>query len=152
MRPSRQNLVRSMRAYIRLPYVYAGDFLDRWYEELPWRRRIALGRRGEQIAARYLRRCGYLILARNYRAAGAEIDLVAIEGETLVFVEVKARSGMLFGAPVEAVDENKQVRIRRAADVYALRHRVRDFPMRFDVVAIVGSGRNRHLDLVRDAF
>src|SRR6201986_115277 len=101
MRPSRQNLVRSLRAYIRRPYVYAGDFLDRWYEELPWRRRISLGRRGEQIAARYLRRCGYLILARNYRAAGAEIDLVAIEGETLVFVEGQARSGLLFGAPAE---------------------------------------------------
>src|SRR5262249_31934671 len=117
MRPSWQNLVRSLRVYIRRPYVYAGDFLDRWYEELPCRSRISLGGGGEQVAARYLRRCGYFILERNYRAAGAEIDLVAIEGETLVFVEVKARSGMLFGAPVEAVDKNKQVRIRRAADV-----------------------------------
>ena len=152
MPSSAQDHRRSLRVLIRHPYIYAGDFLDRWYEELPWRARVPLGRRGEQIAARYLRRCGYFILARNYRAARAEIDLVAVEGEMLVFVEVKARSSLLFGAPVEAVDEKKQARIRRAADVYAQRYRVCDLPMRFDVVAIVGTGRNRKLELTRDAF
>jgi hypothetical protein len=61
----------------RQSWVYAGDYFDRWYEELPWRRSVPLGRRGEEIAARHLRRCGYRILERNFRAAGAEIDLVA---------------------------------------------------------------------------
>ena len=107
MPSSAQDHRRSLRSLIRHPYIFAGDFLDRWYEEFPWRQRMPLGKRGEQIAARYLRRCGYLILARNYRAAGAEIDLVAVEGQTLVFVEVKARNGVHFGAPQEAVDEQQ---------------------------------------------
>ena len=143
---------QSLGMLIRLPYVDAWDILDRWYEELPWRKRVPLGRRGEQIAARYLRRSGYLIIARNYRAAGAEIDLIAIEDKTVVFVEVKARAGTDLGRPEEAVDERKQERIRRAAQVYATRHRVLEVPMRFDVVAITGAGRHRRLELIRDAF
>jgi putative endonuclease len=141
-----------LRVLIRLPYLYAGDFLDGWYEELPWRKHVSLGRRGEQVAARYLRRRGYLILARNYRAAGAEIDLVASEGQTLVFVEVKTRSGLLFGLPAEAVNDAKQARIRRAAEAYVLHRHVGEVPIRFDVVAMVGTGHNRRLELIRDAF
>jgi len=138
---------------VRLPYIRAGDFLDRWYEELPWRKRMPLGRRGEQIAARYLRRSGYLILARNYWAAHAEIDLVAADHGTLVFIEVKARTGTAFGTPAEAVDERKQARIRRAAEVFIARRRsLREVPVRFDVVGIVGAGRNRRLELIKDAF
>ena len=130
----------------------AGDYLDRWYEELPWRRRLPLGRRGEEIAARHLRRCGYRILARNYRAAGAEIDLVAAERDTFVFVEVKTRSGAAFGAPAEAVDERKAARIHRAAVIYLNHNHAAERPARFDIVAIVGTGRGCRLELLRDAF
>jgi putative endonuclease len=148
--PTRVSLLEKL---LRPHYVRAGDFFDRWYEELPWRKRIPLGIRGEQIATRYLRRSGYLILARNYRAAHAEIDLVAADHGTLVFVEVKARTGTAFGMPAEAVDERKQKRIRRAAQVYiARRRRVRAVPVRFDVVGILGAGRNRRLDLIKGAF
>ncbi len=112
----------------------------------------SLGRRGETIAARYLKRRGYRVLARNFRAAGAEIDLVAMEGETLVFVEVKTRLGTGAGMPQEAVDGRKQRRIRRAAEIYAARHRASQWPMRFDVVAILGTGSDRRLELLRDAF
>src|SRR5216684_5346187 len=101
--------------WIRIPYVRVGEFFDRWYEELPWRTRIPLGRRGEAIARRHLRRRGYLILAHNYRAAGAEIDLVALDRDTLVFIEVKARDGIAAGTPQEAVEDHKQEQIRRAA-------------------------------------
>ena len=148
--PTRQPLLERL---LRPHYVRAGDFLDRWYEELPWRKRVPLGIRGEQIAARYLRRCGYLILSRNYRAAHAEIDLIAADHGTLAFVEVKARIGVRFGAPAEAVDERKQDRIRRAANVYVTRRRrIKDVPVRFDIVAIVGIGRNRRLQLMKGAF
>ena len=92
-----------IRRIVRAPYVYVGAIFDRWYEEMPWRKRVPAGRRGEQVAARHLKRCGYLILAQNYRAAGAEIDIVALEGSTLVFVEVKSRHGAGFGTPAEAV-------------------------------------------------
>ena len=137
---------------LRQGWVSAGDYLDRWYEELPWRRRIPLGRRGEEIAARHLRRCGYRILERNFRTAGAEIDLVAADHETLVFVEVKTRSNAEFGVPAEAVDERKAARIRRAAGIYIRRNHAGQRLARFDVVAIVGAGRACRLELLKDAF
>jgi len=137
---------------VRAPYVYLGAILDRWYEEMPWRKRVPTGRRGEQVAARHLKRCGYVILARNYRAAGAEIDLVALDDSTLVFVEVKFRVRSGFGAPAEAVDFEKRERIRRAARVFAEWRGVPDLPARFDVVALSGAGRFCRLELIKDAF
>ncbi len=137
---------------VRAPYVYIGAIFDRWYEQMPWRKRVPAGRRGEQVAARHLKRCGYLILARNYRAAGAEIDLVALDESILVFVEVKFRDGSGFGTPVEAVNLEKRERIRRAARVFAEARGVQDLPARFDVVGISGAGRSSRLELIKDAF
>jgi putative endonuclease len=137
---------------MRRGWVSAGDYLDRWYEELPWRRRLPLGRRGEEIAARHLRRCGYRILERNFRTAGAEIDLVAADRETFVFVEVKTRSSSALGTPAEAVDERKAARIHRAAGIYLRRIHADERPARFDIVAIIGAGRACRLELLKDAF
>jgi putative endonuclease len=116
------------------------------------RERVRLGRAGERMAARVLRRRGYRILARNFRAAGGEIDLVAMDGATLVFIEVKTRTGEGAGAPAEAVDRRKQQRLRRAAAAFAASRRAMESPMRFDVVAITTTGRARKLELIRDAF
>ena len=137
---------------VRLPYVYIGSILDRWYEELPWRKQVPAGRRGEQIAARHLKRHGYLILARNYRASGGEIDLVALDERTLVFVEVKLRAGLGFGTPAEAVDFEKRERIRRAAAGFIAWRGAENLPVRFDVVALIGAGRFLRLELIKDAF
>lgn len=82
-----------------------------------FRAQLPLGRRGERAAEKYLRRHGYRIVTRNFRAAGAEIDLIAMDGDTLVFVEVKTRRNRAAGAPEEAVDARKQSRMRRAAEV-----------------------------------
>jgi putative endonuclease len=114
--------------------------------------RMALGRRGERIAERHLRRRGYRILERNFRGAGAEIDLVAMDGETLVFVEVKTRRTARAGMPEEAVNSHKQRHLRRAGEIYALNHRAHGRPMRFDVVAILEDRGGRHLELLKDAF
>jgi putative endonuclease len=114
--------------------------------------RIALGRRGERIAERHRRRQGYLILERNFRGAGAEIDLIAMDGDTLVFVEVKTRRTAETGMPQEAVNSYKQRHLRRAGEVYAQSRRAHDRPMRFDVVAILEDGGGRHLELLKDAF
>jgi putative endonuclease len=141
-----------LQRLVRIPYVYFGTVFDRYYEEMPWRRRISAGQRGEQVAARHLKRAGYIILARNYRVAGAEIDLIALDDDTLVFVEVKARGGGGFGLPQEAVNYDKRERIRRAALVYVERRGVADVPARFDVVAIHELGRHCKLELVKDAF
>jgi len=113
---------------------------------------VALGRRGERAAEKYLRRNGYRIVARNFRAAGAEIDLVAIDGDTLVFVEVKTRRSRGAGAPEEAVDERKQTRMRRAAEVFARRYRAEEIEMRFDIVAVDASGKRLEIELLRNAF
>ena len=114
--------------------------------------RIRLGAHGERIAARHLKRSGYRIVSRNFRAAGAEVDLVAMDGETLVFVEVKTRLGDGAGAPQEALDRRKQAHIRRAATIFAARNRAESRPIRFDVVAIAGAGSNRRIEILKDAF
>jgi len=121
-------------------------FLARLPEELP------LGRRGERAAEKYLKRNGYRIVARNFRAAGAEIDLVAMDGETLVFVEVKTRRSRISGAPEEAVDERKQLRMRRAAEAFATRYRAGEKELRFDIVAVNAVGKRLGIELLRNAF
>ncbi len=129
------------------------DLIDRavsWLGAL--RVQLPLGRRGERAAEKYLRRSGYRIVARNFRAAGAEIDLVAMEAETLVFVEVKTRRSRDAGAPEEAVDERKQKQIRRAAEIFATRYRADEVEMRFDIVAVDASGRRLEIELLRNAF
>ena len=114
--------------------------------------RKGFGRRGERDAERYLKRRGYRILDRNFRAAGAEVDLIAAEGGNLVFIEVKTRRTMIDGPPQEAVDDRKQRRIRRAAEVYMMRERAHDLPIRFDVVAIRMDGERAQFELIKDAF
>jgi putative endonuclease len=102
-----------------------------------------LGQRGEAAAARYLRRLGYTIVASGQRMRRGEIDLVAVDGRTLVFVEVKTRTSDQAGQPAEAVDEAKQRRLTRLALAYLRRHDLLDCPVRFDVVAVTWPDRQR---------
>ena len=102
--------------------------------------RSDLGKIGEDCAVAALERLGYAILARRYRTRHGEIDIVAQDGETTVFVEVKARVTAEFGSAAEAVTPWKQRRLARMAWDYAARHGLVDRPCRFDVVAIDGAG------------
>lgn len=97
------------------------------------------GRLGEDLAQRYLQRRGCTVVARRYRlgAGGGEIDLVAWQGETLVFVEVKTRATAEFGMPDRAVDAEKEGYLRRAGRDYARRAGVDWSRVRFDIVSIV---------------
>jgi putative endonuclease len=95
-----------------------------------------LGKTGEELAVRELERRGYAILARRYRSRCGEIDIVARDGETTVFVEVKARVTTEFGCAAEAVTPWKQRRLARMASDYVARHGLQLQPCRFDVVAI----------------
>ncbi len=99
----------------------------------------ALGRRGEDLAHRYLRNKRLTILARNYRPSGgeAEVDIVARDGETTVFVEVKSRRSAEYGAPERAIDAEKQKNIIRAARAYATRAGLKWERVRFDTISIV---------------
>jgi putative endonuclease len=119
---------------------------------MPGVARYRFGRRGEEIAVRYVRGIGYRIVARNYRAAGAEIDIVAMDGETLVFVEVKRRTGISAGAPEEAVGPAKQAQIRRAAEAFVGYHRASRRDARFDVIAIIEDGCGRSIRHFKEAF
>lgn len=99
-------------------------------------RRQQLGKAGESLAVEELERRGYAIVARRYRTACGEIDIVAEDGGTLVFVEVKARATAEFGTAAEAVTRWKQRRLARMARDYLTRADIADRPCRFDVVAI----------------
>ena len=115
--------------------------------------RITLGKAGEDYACRELERCGYEILARRFRTRLGEIDIVAREGDTLVFIEVKARRTTRFGEPVEAVDWRKRQTIARLAAEYVLRYSIGNACCRFDVVSILfGDGLRPRIAIVRDAF
>jgi putative endonuclease len=100
----------------------------------------ALGRRGEDVAHRFLQRKGYYIIARNHRTktGSAEVDLIAMDGDIVVFVEVKTRTSAEHGAPERAIDEAKRRKIVSGADHY-LRHSndLKNPPVRFDVVTVV---------------
>jgi putative endonuclease len=96
----------------------------------------ALGQRGEELAARFLERRGFVILARNLRSRLGEIDLIARDHRTLVFVEVKARRGRGGDPPQAAVDGRKRTRLARLAADYLAREWLGDRACRFDVVAV----------------
>lgn len=105
----------------------------RWTPEQAW------GRRGEDLAHRYLEDRGFTVVARNYRppAGGGEIDLVARHGEKLVFVEVKSRRADEYGAPERNIDAVKGQSLRRAGRDYARRAGVAWDHVRFDLVGII---------------
>jgi putative endonuclease len=100
------------------------------------RRRVLLGKTGEDLACAELQRRGYAIVARRYRCRGGELDIIARRAGTLVFVEVKAREGREFGAAAEAVTPVKQRRMAHLARDYVMRHHLAECSCRFDVVSI----------------
>jgi putative endonuclease len=110
------------------------------------------GRAGEDLACAHLRRLGFEILERNYRCRAGEIDVVARDGETWVFVEVKERGTSSHGAAVEAVTPAKRRRVVRAARLWAAAHGASESPVRFDVVAIDGAGDEARIRHERGAF
>ena len=109
-----------------------------------------IGAFGEDRAENLLKKQGYIILERNYRVKGGEIDIIAKDGEYTCFVEVRLRKNSLYGSPAESVDKYKQMKIIRAAKMYALKHNLYDTPMRFDVVAIDCTADS--VEVIKDAF
>ncbi len=98
--------------------------------------RQRLGRWGEGVAATHLEALGYTILARNWRCTVGEIDLVARDGETLVFVEVKTRRGRDYGAPEEALTPRKAGKLLQLGEQYCYEHGLEDVAWRIDLVAV----------------
>ena len=106
------------------------------------------GRKGERIACRFLLKQGFDILARRYRSRSGELDIIAYEGDTLVFIEVKTRSSAAFGEPWEFVDWQKQQILRRTAEDFIADHDLGQYAYRFDIVSVLGT----EATLFRNAF
>ena len=107
-----------------------------------------IGQRGEDVAVEYLESQGFTILNRNYSCRIGEIDVVAWDGEYIVFVEVKSRADASFGLPREAVDWRKQRTIIKVAEYWLYKNKRMGLPVRFDVVEIL-AGKVSH---IADAF
>ena len=114
--------------------------------------RQVLGAEGERAAEKFLRRQRYSILERNYRRRAGEVDLIALDGHTVVFIEVKTRTQPGFGSPFEAVDRRKQRQIQRAAQYYLAENRLHDRDARFDVVGVWWDAGQVRCELVKNAF
>jgi len=99
--------------------------------------RIKLGAQGEDLAVDYLKKKGLTIRVRNYRKKTGEIDIIAQDGQCLVFIEVKTRKSLRFGQPYESVTLTKQAQISRVALDYITRNKLHDQPIRFDVISIL---------------
>jgi len=110
------------------------------------------GARGEDLAAAYLERIGYRIIERNYRFDRGEIDLIAQDGDELVFIEVKARRSGAFGLPQDAVTPRKEEQIKKVAEGYLFEHQIENQACRFDVVAIAYEQEGTDIEVIRNAF
>lgn len=114
---------------------------------------ISIGARGEEIAAAYLRGQRFAILERNFRCKGGEVDIVAREGKTIVFVEVKSRRSESYGPPQLSVTSFKQRQISKAALTWLAKNRLHDTSARFDVIAILLRDHQvPAIDHIRNAF
>ena len=114
--------------------------------------RQSLGKRGEDLACAELEKRGYVIVDRRFRTRCGELDVVARDGATLVFVEVRARSSSRFGTPFESVTWQKRQRLSRMAASYLCAKRIAGTPCRFDVVAVVEQQGTPTVELVKGAF
>jgi putative endonuclease len=113
-----------------------------------------LGKLGEDIAEKYISKQGYTIMQRNFRTKIGEIDIVAKDGKYIVFIEVKARRSISYGYPREAVDKNKQLKIREVASIYLMKNKKYDSQVRFDVVEVMLDTKNdlKSIVLLKNAF
>src|SRR4030065_2246295 len=111
-----------------------------------------LGINGENLAVTFLKEKGYRIITRNYKSCIGEIDIIARDGNTIVFIEVKTRATELFGQPFEAVNRKKQHKMKNVALLYMKKYE-RNFPARFDVVSIFYRANGmKEIDHIIDAF
>lgn len=111
-----------------------------------------LGERGEALAEEHLRRLGYRIVERNYRCRLGEIDCIAVQDSTLVFLEVKARRTTDYGGPLEAVDRRKRRKLTLLARYYVAQKGLEDTPRRFDVVGVWFTPGGPRVDVIANAF
>jgi len=111
-----------------------------------------LGSYGQKLAEDYLKANGFEIIDTNFRCRSGEIDIIALDGDYMAFIEVKYRRSLAHGYPREAVGYYKQKHIRRVAQYYIMKNRVRNQDFRFDVLEIIDTGEKPEVTLIVNAF
>ena len=111
-----------------------------------------LGRVGEKKAGEFLRKKGYTILKTNYKTYCGEIDLIAKDGENIVFIEVKTRSSTKYGRPCEAVKKYKRNHIIDSAKYYNYKNKIKNIPIRFDIIEVLLCNSNYKVNHIKQAF
>ena len=111
-----------------------------------------IGRKGEDAAVRYIERKGYKIVERNFTCTLGEMDIIALDGKTLCFIEVKTVSGKTYGPPEIAVNASKQSKLSKVALTYLNQNHLHDTRARFDVIGVTLSPRGERVELIKDAF
>jgi putative endonuclease len=111
-----------------------------------------LGKKGEEVALRFLKKKGYRIIEKNYVCKLGEMDIIAKEKDTLAFIEVKTRTTTEFGPPQLAVNSSKQRQLSKVALNYLKEKKLEDAKARFDVVAILLEEKGEKIELIKDAF
>ena len=114
--------------------------------------RLQIGKKGEDLALRKMKQLGYQCIARNFRCNIGEIDLIARDGDCLVFVEIKTRRGKSTGYAKEAIDVRKRKKLSQVALAYLKAHDCMNVKSRFDVVAINLQGREKEIEIIKNAF
>lgn len=116
------------------------------------RAHLTLGALGEDLAVNALTAKGYRIVARNHKIYKHEIDVIAMDGKTLVFVEVKTRSNRDYGKPLEAIGPSRVKRLRKAAELYLAKEKIKGVSVRFDAVSVEMIGGKTVVEVVKNAF
>jgi len=116
------------------------------------RERLALGKLGEELAFKKVKRLGYKCIARNYRCALGEIDLIAKDGDCLVFIEIKTRRGRSLDSIKEVIDKRKKRQLSKVALAYLKSNNYCDVKSRFDVVAISLNQDKEQIEVIQNAF
>ncbi|MBQ8391460.1 MAG: YraN family protein [Clostridia bacterium] len=118
---------------------------------------VSIGNLGEEAAVKAIKKQGYKVIERNYRTKMGEIDIIARDGEYTCFIEVRLRKNNDFGSPADTIDINKQRKIIRTAQYYAVTKKIYDTPMRFDAVLINADAKGGKLtniktEIIKNAF
>ena len=114
--------------------------------------KISLGKKGEEVALSYLKSKKYKIIEKNLRNRFGEIDIIAKDKGTLVFIEVKTRTSEAFGTPIQGINERKQERLKQLAMRYLAEKGLIDQEVRFDVLGILQTGKETKIEHIPNAF
>ncbi len=143
------NIKSKNKSFLKRLFDYI--FKNRNNRTLP-KENLIKGKLGENTAAKYLKKNGYKIVERNYRCKFGEIDIIALDGDILAFIEIKTRSSRKHIPPEFTVTRNKQNKIKRSASCYLGRHGIEDRDCRFDIAAITIGKGGKSITLYKNAF